>query len=268
MSGYVTYATEGCNLVKTGAGSDTGGGQEFENRGQEPGQAEPLIELTHWVYDRGERPTARGWFHLFAAIFSVVGGTILATFSWMAIPWWQALGTTVYAVGVVVLFGVSAAYHLGPWRRKRTVDWWRRADHATIAVFIAATYTPFCLIVLEPQTAAWMLTMAWVGAFGGVILNLVWLDHPRWLSVLVYLTIGWLIVPLLPQLWSNAGAAVVWLLLVGGIVYTLGAFVYGFRWPGRNARRLGYHEHFHIATIVAAIIHHVAVWMVVAQAAS
>ncbi|MGD7001386.1 PAQR family membrane homeostasis protein TrhA [Corynebacterium halotolerans] len=242
-----------------------GGNPEFADRGTEPGAAEPLVELTHWVYDRGERPTARGWFHLFAAIFSVIGGTVLATVAWMTIAWWQALGVTVYAVGVVVLFGVSAAYHLGPWRRKRTVDWWRRADHATIAVFIAATYTPFCLIVLEPVTAAWMLTIAWIGALGGVILNLVWINHPRWLSVVVYLVIGWLIVPLLPQLWSNAGTAVVWLLLVGGIVYTLGAFVYGFRWPGRNARRLGYHEHFHIATIIAAIIHQVAVWMVVVQ---
>lgn len=239
----------------------------FEHRGSESGEAEPLVELTHWVYDRGDRPTARGWFHLVAAFLSVVGGSVLATVAWMSLPWWQALGVTLYAVGVVVLFGVSAAYHLGPWRRRRTVQWWRRSDHATIAVFIAATYTPFCLILLEPGTAAWMLITAWAGALGSVLLNLVWINHPRWLSVIVYLVIGWLIVPLLPELWETAGATVVWLLLIGGIVYSLGALVYGFRWPGRYARRVGYHEHFHVATIIAAIIHQVAVWMVVVEAA-
>ena len=108
-----------------------------------------------------------------------------------------------------------------------------------------------------------MLGIAWVGAIASVIMNMVWINHPRWLSVLVYLALGWLIVPLVPQLWSGAGPTVVWLLLAGGIVYSVGALVYGFKWPGRNARVIGYHEHFHIATIVAAIVHLVAVWMVV-----
>ncbi|QGU08237.1 hemeolysin-III related [Corynebacterium occultum] len=247
--------------------SAEGRNPDFENRGGESGEAEPLIELTHWVYDRGHRPSTRGWFHFFAAILGVIAGSVLATYAWMSIIWWQALGVTLYAVGVVVLFGVSAAYHLGPWRRKKTVDWWRRADHATIAVFIAATYTPFCLIALPPQTATWMLTLAWAGALGSVILNLVWIDHPRWLGTLVYLVIGWLIVPLVPQLLHNAGEAVLWLLLAGGIVYTLGALVYAFRWPGRDARWIGYHELFHLATIIAAVVHMVAVWMVVNQAA-
>lgn len=112
-----------------------------------------------------------------------------------------------------------------------------------------------------------MLTVVWIGALGSVGLNLVWVNHPRWLSVIVYLSIGWLIVPLLPELWVTADATVVWMLLIGGIIYSLGALVYGFRWPGRNARRWGYHEHFHAATIMAAVFHQMAVWMVVVQAA-
>lgn len=221
------------------------------------------VELTRTVLDRGPRPITRGWFHFFAAIMSVVAGSVLSTVAWMTLPWWQALGVTVYAVGVVVLFGVSAAYHLGHWRETRTVAWWRRADHATIAVFIAATYTPLCLIVLTPVQAAWMLGAAWLGAMAGVVLNLVWIDHPRWLAVTVYMVLGWLIVPLIPQLWSSAGPAVVWLLFAGGLIYSVGALMYGFRWPGRDARVIGYHEHFHVATIIAAAIHQIAVWMVV-----
>ena len=224
------------------------------------------ITLSRSVLNRGPRPVTRGWFHFFAAVASVVAGSVLSTFAWMTVPWWQALGVTLYAVGVVVLFGVSAAYHLGYWRSARTVQWWRRADHATIALFIAATYTPLCLIVLPPGQAAWMLGIAWAGALAGVALNLLWITHPRWLAVTVYLVLGWLIVPLIPQLWAGAGPTVVWLLAAGGVVYSLGALMYGLRWPGREARVLGYHEHFHIATIVAAVVHQVAVWMVVVGA--
>jgi len=224
------------------------------------------ITLSRSVLNRGPRPVTRGWFHFFAAVASVVAGSVLSTFAWMTVPWWQALGVTLYAVGVVVLFGVSAAYHLGYWRSARTVQWWRRADHATIALFIAATYTPLCLIVLPPGQAAWMLGIAWAGALAGVALNLLWITHPRWLAVTVYLVLGWLIVPLIPQLWAGAGPTVVWLLAAGGVVYSLGALMYGLRWPGREARVLGYHEHFHIATIIAAAVHQVAVWMVVVGA--
>ncbi|MFP7366158.1 hemolysin III family protein [Corynebacterium callunae] len=227
---------------------------------------EPLRELKKYVLDRGERPVTRGLFHLIAAFLSLISGAVLSTYAWMELPWVQALGVTVYAVAMLGLFAVSAAYHRGPWRRMRTVAWWRRADHSTIAVFIAATYTPLCLLVLKPSTAAWMLSIAWIGAIASVIMNMVWINHPRWLSVVVYMALGWLIVPLIPELWAGAGHTVVWLLFIGGIVYTAGALVYGFRWPGRNARILGYHEHFHIATIVAAVIHLVAVWLVVAGA--
>ncbi|NLZ56890.1 MAG: hemolysin III family protein [Corynebacterium sp.] len=224
---------------------------------------EPLLELTRYVLDRGPRPRTRGLFHQIAAFLSTVSGSVLSTYAWLTLVWWQALGTTIYAACMFGLFAVSAAYHRGQWRSLGTVAWWRRADHSTIAVFIAATYTPLCMIALEPDTATWMLSLAWVGAMLSVVLNMVWINHPRWLSVVVYLALGWLIVPLIPELWAGAGHTVVWLLLVGGIVYSLGALVYGFKWPGRNARWMGYHEHFHVATVVAATIHLIAVWMVV-----
>ena len=227
---------------------------------------EPLVKRTYWVADRGPRPLIRGWAHLVAALLSVVASTVLITYSWMTLSWGPALGVTVYGVGIVSLFGVSALYHRGPWTTARAVQWWRRADHATIAVFIAATYTPLCLIALSPSQAAWMLGIAWSGAVLGVVLNLVWIAHPRWLDVVVYLSLGWLVLPLIPTLWATAGPTVVWLLFAGGIVYSLGALVYGFKWPGRNARWYGYHEHFHTATIAAAAVHIVAVWMVVVSA--
>lgn len=225
-----------------------------------------LIPLTRHVLDRGPRPRMRGWSHLIAAFLAVISGSVLSTYAWMTLPWAPALGVAVYAVGAFVLFAVSALYHLGPWRSLHTVRWWRRADHATIAVFIAATYTPLCLLIFEPATAAGILIAAWVGALLSVVLNLVWISHPRWLAVLVYLVLGWLVVPLIPQLWESSGPGVMWLLLVGGVLYSLGALIYGFRWPGRHARIFGYHEYFHAAVVIAAVCHLVAVWIVVVQA--
>ena len=224
------------------------------------------VQRSYVMADRGERPVIRGWFHLGAALLSALAAAVLITFAWMTLTWFQALGVTIYGAGLFLLFGVSAMYHRWPWRTADAVQWWRRADHATISVFIAATYTPLCLIVFEPRTAAVMLAVAWVGGIGGAVLNLVWINHPRWLDVVVYVGLGWIIVPLLPTLWREAGAAVVWLLFAGGVVYTLGALVYGFKWPGRTARYYGYHEHFHTATVVAAVLHLVAIWMVVVQA--
>lgn len=224
-------------------------------------EQENLIPRTRMVYDRGPRPVTRGWFHLVAAWLSVVSGTVLTTYAYMTLGWLEATGVLVYALGLVTLFGVSAAYHRGPWKSLETITWWRRADHATIAVFIATTYTPLCLIALSD--ALWLLALAWIGALAGVILNMVWIAHPRWVDVVVYLCLGWLVIPLVPELWVNEGPAVVWLLFAGGVVYSLGAFLYGFKWPGRNAKVLGYHEVFHAATIVAAVVHLVAIWMVV-----
>ncbi|MCQ9371127.1 hemolysin III family protein [Corynebacterium sp. 35RC1] len=218
--------------------------------------------MRRWVYDRGQRPAMRGWFHLVAAWLSVVSGSVLATYGFMVLPWQQGIGVLVYALGVVGLFGVSAAYHRGPWKSLSAINWWRRADHSMIAVFIAATYTPLCLIALPGNW--WILTASWVGAAGAVVLNMWWIEHPRWLDVVVYLALGWLTVPLIPQLWVTAGPAVVWLLFAGGIVYTVGALFYGLQWPGKRAKILGFHEVFHLATVIAAIIHLVAVWIVVA----
>lgn len=220
-----------------------------------------LIPRTRWVFDRGHRPVARGIGHLIGALAGLVAGAVLSTYAWMALPWQQALAVTTYAVGVVFLFGISSAYHRGAWKSRTTVEWWRRADHATIAIFIAATYTPLCVIALPDRL--WLLWLAWIGALAAVLLNFVWINHPRWVDVVVYLALGWIVVPLIPELWGGQGATVVILLAVGGLIYSVGALIYGLQWPGRNARIYGYHEHFHTATIVAAVVHMVAIWMVV-----
>lgn len=243
----------------------TTGAEPEPGAGHGENDAVPFVQLTRQALDRGPRPRLRGWAHLIAAFVSIISGSVLSTYAWMTLPFGQALGVTVYAIATFVLFAVSGLYHRVPWRSMRTVRWWRRADHATIAVFIAATYTPLCLIILVPATAAGILAAAWAGALLSVVLNLFWISHPRWLAVVVYLVLGWLVVPLIPQLWTDSGPGVMGLLLAGGVLYSVGALMYGFRWPGRDARFFGYHEYFHAAVVIAALCHLVAVWIVVVQ---
>ncbi|WP_448851836.1 PAQR family membrane homeostasis protein TrhA [Corynebacterium sp. 335C] len=214
--------------------------------------------------DRGPRPLLRGTLHARAAwAFAGSGCALIAVAAVRhgigAATWLTAL----YVACLVGAMAVSALYHRGRWRSMAAVRRWRRADHAMIAVFIAGTYGPVVAVALDPGTAAVILALCWAFALAAVALNMFWIGHPRWLDVVVYLFLGWLIIWEAPALWTGAGPAVTVLLAAGGVVYSLGAVVYGLKWPNPSERWFGFHEVFHAATIVAAVLHHVAIWLVV-----
>ncbi|WKD60728.1 hemeolysin-III related [Corynebacterium ciconiae DSM 44920] len=225
----------------------------------------PTVSVYRTLAYRGERPRGRGWVHAVAALLGIVAATALTTYAWIFLSPTQAISVGIYGVGMVALFSVSATYHLGQWRTPATVVRWRRADHSTIAVFIAATYTPLCVLSVSAPTRTWMLAAAWIGAGASLALSMLWIDHPRWLDVAVFLILGWLVVPIIPQLIAATSMTVVGLLAAGGVVSSLGAVVYGLKRPGRHARYIGYHEYFHAATVVAAAVHYAAVWLVVSS---
>ncbi|MBN9645035.1 hemolysin III family protein [Corynebacterium mendelii] len=225
-----------------------------------------IVAVTRCVADRGRRPVMRGFMHLAAAVAALVQAGVMVTYAAVTGTAAAVLGAVVYSAGLIGLFGVSAFYHLYPFSRPGSVRVWQRLDHSMIAVFTACTYTPVCLLALPPGHAAWLLPVAWGAAVAAVVMNVVWIGHPPLVDVIVYAGLGWLIVPLAGVLWHTSGAAVVWLLVAGGIVYTVGSLAYGFHWPGRKSRVFGYHEWFHAATVVAAVIHLVAVWMIVVEA--
>lgn len=214
---------------------------------------------------RGMRPSLRGWIHLTATAAFAIAGTVLAIFAATWQPPAQTLATVVYVLSVVSLFGISAAYHRGQWKTTATIERWRRADHSMIAIFIAATYTPLCAILLPQPQQAIILTAAWAAAGLIIVLNTLWLNHPRWLASLCYIIQGWLIIPVIPTLYHQGGITVLTLLAAGGVVYTLGAIGYACKWPGKTAKHWGYHEYFHAATVVAAILHYVAIWLVISR---
>jgi hemolysin III len=212
------------------------------------------------VLDRVEaavKPKLRGWLHLGTFPVSVAAGIVL-----VSIPQEPRarLASAIFAVTASLLFGISAAYHRGNWS-PRTTEILKRIDHANIFLIIAASYTPFALLLLDDRTGAIMLGIVWTGAALGVILRSIWIHAARWLSAPVYLILGWTAAFFVPQL-VHGGVATFVLLIVGGVLYSIGGIIYGLKRPNPSPRWFGFHEVFHSFTVVGWIVHYVAVSIV------
>ena len=161
----------------------------------------------------------------------------------------------VYAFSLSALFGVSALYHEVTWPvavRRRM----RRVDHSTIFLLIAGTYTPISLLVLPGTLALVVLAVVWGGALLGMALTMVWIDAPKWFSAIVYISLGWVAVVVFPDLIVQLGAMGTGLIVLGGVLYSVGAGVYALRRPDPAPEVFGYHEVFHALVIAAAVAHY------------
>jgi hemolysin III len=131
----------------------------------------------------------------------------------------------------------------------------RRLDHSMIFVLIAGTYTPFALLVLHGALAQAILIVVWAGALGGIVLNLLWTTAPKWLTAVVYISLGWVAVVAFPDLASALGPLAVALMAAGGLLYTAGAIIYAAGRPNPAPAVFGYHEIFHTLVVAAAAAH-------------
>jgi hemolysin III len=201
------------------------------------------------------KPRLRGWLHAATWPLAFFSFLVLLVLSDSVLV---RAGAAVFMFSALALFGVSAVYHTGRWSdRARTI--WKRVDHATIFVLIAGSYTPFSLMLLSTKHAVTLLSVVWGGALLGVLFRVFWLTAPRWMYVPLYLALGWAAVFYFPEFSREAPTAVMVLLIVGGGLYTLGAFVYGFKKPDPWPTWFGFHEVFHSLTIAAFIVHYIGV---------
>jgi len=169
----------------------------------------------------------------------------------------------VYGAGLCLMLAGSAVYHR--WKcdpRVRAIL--RRVDHSTIFVFIAASYTPVGLLVLDGSLRWIVLAGVWAGALGGVALSVAWITAPRVLHALAYVALGWFAIVAMPQLVAQLPLAPLLLFLAGGVLYSAGAVVYAAQRPDPWPRIFGFHELFHALVIAAAVVHFVAMagWVI------
>jgi hemolysin III len=185
------------------------------------------------------RPKLRGLFHLYAFFVSLVVGAVLVTY---ARTGREQLAAGIFAAAVAVMFGASALHHRVTWTL-RGYRWSRRVDHAGVYLAIAGTYTPFCLLVLGGAWRIAVLAVVWSGAA---------------------IALGWVAVVAFPQLLDGIGWDGMTLILIGGLLYTLGGLAYALRRPNPLPGVFGYHEVFHLFVVLAVALQYsvVAFWVV------
>ncbi|MEU9000712.1 hemolysin III family protein [Streptomyces sp. NPDC048551] len=219
----------------------------------------PVAGLVERAADLVEplKPKLRGWLHAGMVPASLAAGIVLIC---LAGTPRAALACTVYAVTAWMLFGTSAVYHLGTWGPLGEAVL-RRLDHANIFLIIAGTCTPLAVLLLSPDRQSVLLWIVWTGALAGVAFRVLWVGAPRWLYTPCYLALGWAPVRYLPDFLHSGGAAVLTLVVTGGLLYSAGAVVYALRRPDPSPRWFGYHEVFHALTVAAFGAHYTAIFL-------
>jgi hemolysin III len=207
------------------------------------------------------KPRMRGWLHFWSFAGSIAACATMIAVSASLVGGGAALAASVYSFTILGLFGTSALYHRRTWRTARSRAVMRRLDHSMIFLFIAGTYTPVAAMAMESATARWVLIVVWAGALAGIVLKTVWPHAPAWVGVPIYIALGWVAVFVIPDMLSVGGVAALVLLLTGGALYTVGAVFYATHWPNPWPRTFGYHEFFHAATVLAAVCHYIAIWL-------
>ncbi len=209
------------------------------------------------------KPKLRGWLHLGTAPLTLVAGIVLVALSPDTTT---RIGSAVFTGSALLLFTVSAIYHTGTWS-PRTWAFLRRFDHSNIFVLIAGSYTPLALILLAGHRAHRAAATVWICAVLGVLFRVFWTDAPRWLYTPIYIAMGWSALFFIPgfidgatsRLGTGMAIGVLVLIAAGGLLYTLGGAVYGFKFPNPSPRWFGFHEVFHTFTILAFATHYIGV---------
>ncbi len=209
-----------------------------------------------------EKPLLRGWLHLGAAPIALVAGMVLVVFA----PTQSGrISAAIFTLTAVLLFGTSAVYHRGNWS-PQTKAVLRRMDHANIFLIIAGTYTPLTVLLLEGTQRVVVLCLVWGGAILGVLFRVLWVNAPRWLYTPLYVALGWVAIGYVKPFYEAGGAAVMILVAAGGLCYTVGAVIYGTKWPRGSERYFGFHEIFHALTIAGFVCHFIACAIVIFSA--
>lgn len=192
------------------------------------------------------RPRLRGRIHQAAFVASVAGVAWLVTSSNSP----RALvAAWIYGLSMVALYFTSSTYHVVTWP-PRAHQLMRRADHSMIYVLIAGTYTPLCLLALHGTTSWLLLALVWSGAAFGMTLVLT--DHWPKVATSMYLVLGWVALLALPEMLGRPGLLVT--IAAAGLLYTLGAILFGMRKPRLNPHWFGFHEFWHVPTAAAGLL--------------
>jgi hemolysin III len=206
-----------------------------------------------------QKPRLRGYLHQEAFFVALGACALLLTKSSNVTT---LVSCIVYSLGLLSLFGISAVYHRFYWKPGPRALL-KKLDHSAIFILIACSFTPFCLLALPKKDGDQLLLIIWFSAIVGILQSVFWVSAPKWFTALFYVIVGCIALPYLNELRESLGLENVSLLLAGGMSYTLGAVFYATKRPQLFPKVFGYHELFHLLTIVGAIFHFAVIYRMI-----
>ncbi|MBC7419233.1 MAG: hemolysin III family protein [Bdellovibrio sp.] len=206
-----------------------------------------------------QKPTLRGYLHQEAFFISLGACILLMAKSTTSVAFVASL---IYSFGLLILFGVSAYYHRPHWQPAQRAIM-KRLDHSGIFIQIAGTFTPICLLALPEESGHKLLIVIWSFAFVGVLQSVFWVKAPKYVTATLYVIMGWIALPYLSEMNRSLGTNQLILLVAGGVVFTIGAVFYATRRPKLFPNTFGYHELFHLFTVIGALLHFIVIYQLI-----
>ena len=201
--------------------------------------------------------------HLGGAVFGVVGTLLFLTGNKISNAV-TAVAFLVFGISMILLYSTSTIYHFIDKSKQKAKLVMRKLDHIMIFVFVAGSYTPICLLVLNNSVGFRLLAVVWTITILGALIKLFWITAPNWISSILYIGMGWMAVSVLSPLVSNMPLGGMSWLMLGGLFYTVGGVIYGFKKPNFNNKYFGFHELFHIFVLAGSFCHYVMMYFYVA----
>lgn len=216
--------------------------------------ARMTTKKTEYRYQLGEE-IANSVTHGIGAALGIAALALLVVYASLQGDGWRLGAGITYGVSLVLAYLSSTLYHSFPWPKVRHV--FKILDHAAIYLLIAGTYTPFTLVTLRDDGGWWLFFAVWGLALAGVALEAFWVYRPKWVSVVVFLGMGWMVVAAMRPLLDNLATGGVWLLVAGGLSYTVGTAFY-------VLKRVPYmHAVWHLFVLGGSICHFLSVMLYV-----
>jgi hemolysin III len=205
-------------------------------------------------YSLGEE-IANSLTHGLGSGLAIAALVILVAFAVLADDGYKLAGAIVYGVALVLQYAASTLYHAVSQPRAKHV--FKILDHCGIYLLIAGTYTPFCLVTLRDANGWWLLGVIWGIALTGIVLEAFWVYRPRWISALLFLGMGWMVMTSVGPLIDNLAPGGLWLLVAGGLAYTVGTAFYVLE----HIRYM--HAVWHLWVLAGSVLHFLAVLLYV-----
>ncbi len=201
--------------------------------------------------------------HMIGAVVFAIA-TILLIAKALFVGSWSLeilVGVIVFGISLVALYSASAIYHYSNGSKHKILVL-RKLDHSMIYVLIAGSYTPILLKFMAQREGLIFVSVMWLCAAVGVVIKLCWFNAPRWLQTVLYIAMGWAVLFDISIFKEMSGIAL-FLLVAGGISYTIGGIIYIVKKPNVSVK-FGFHELFHIFILIGSAFHYLLVLFYVA----